>query len=405
MSIEARDRSIETTDLPAPAPGLNLKPLLAANAACIMAMMAFVVLIGPIARALGLAEWQAGASVTVSGVVWFLLARAWGRLSDRVGRKRVLMIGVGGFALTYLALVLGMHWALASPPAVATSFVLLLLGRGAIGAFYAVIPTVGNALIADRTAQDKRTAAMAALGVAGAIGTVIGPALAGLLVSRGLSLPLYVSAALPFAAWLVLATRLSAGAVHKAPEHAPSNLLDRRLRLPVLVAFVAMSCVMIAQICVGFYAIDRLGLNQQDGGRIAGYALTAVGVALIVAQLGVRRLSWPPRRLIGVGASIAMLGFVAAGVSVAPWQLITAYVLMAFGLGFVFPAFSAAAANAVEPHEQGAVAGTVAAAQGAGMVLGPILGGTLYGLWPSAPYWLCALALGSVALGVWVKRR
>ncbi|MCF5098638.1 MFS transporter, partial [Pseudomonas gessardii] len=52
----------------------NLRPLLIANMACTMAMMAFVSLIGPIARVLGLATWQAGAAVTVSGVIWMLLA-------------------------------------------------------------------------------------------------------------------------------------------------------------------------------------------------------------------------------------------------------------------------------------------------------------------------------------------
>ena len=71
----------------------NLRPLLIANMACTMAMMAFVSLIGPIARVLGLATWQAGAAVTVSGVIWMLLARPWGQASDRLGRRRVLLLG------------------------------------------------------------------------------------------------------------------------------------------------------------------------------------------------------------------------------------------------------------------------------------------------------------------------
>ncbi|NER62508.1 MFS transporter, partial [Pseudomonas sp. MAFF212428] len=54
----------------------DLRPLLVANMACTMAMMAFVSLIGPIARVLGLAAWQAGTAVTVAGVIWMLLARA-----------------------------------------------------------------------------------------------------------------------------------------------------------------------------------------------------------------------------------------------------------------------------------------------------------------------------------------
>ena len=63
----------------------DLRPLLIANMACTMAMMAFVSLIGPLARVLGLAAWQTGAEVTVSGLLWMLLARPWGLASDRLG--------------------------------------------------------------------------------------------------------------------------------------------------------------------------------------------------------------------------------------------------------------------------------------------------------------------------------
>ena len=53
-----------------------------------MAMMAFVAVVGPVVRLLGLAEWHAGLSVTAAGVLWMLSARRWGSLSDRIGRKR-----------------------------------------------------------------------------------------------------------------------------------------------------------------------------------------------------------------------------------------------------------------------------------------------------------------------------
>ncbi len=85
---------------------LDLRPLLLANMGCTMAMMAFVVLIGPIARLLGMATWQAGAAVTVSGVVWVLLARPWGRAADRLGRRRILLLGSAGFTVAYWLLCL-----------------------------------------------------------------------------------------------------------------------------------------------------------------------------------------------------------------------------------------------------------------------------------------------------------
>jgi len=64
---------LDTLSTPHATPAFDLRPLLVANLACTMAMMAFVSLIGPIARILGLATWQAGMAVTVSGVIWMLL--------------------------------------------------------------------------------------------------------------------------------------------------------------------------------------------------------------------------------------------------------------------------------------------------------------------------------------------
>ncbi|REN07764.1 MFS transporter, partial [Mycobacterium tuberculosis] len=69
-----------------------------------MAMMAFVSVIGPVVRVLGLAEWHAGLSVTAAGVLWMLSARRWGALSDRIGRKRVLLIALAAYAVIYVAL-------------------------------------------------------------------------------------------------------------------------------------------------------------------------------------------------------------------------------------------------------------------------------------------------------------
>ena len=141
----------------------SLVPLMAAYMACTMSMMAFVSLIGPISRALHLETWHAGAAVTVSGVIWMLLARPWGQASDRFGRRRVLLLGTAGFTLAYWALCLFIDLSLQSLPSVAMAFLGLMLGRGLIGAFYAAIPVGGFALIADNVEPQHRARAMATL--------------------------------------------------------------------------------------------------------------------------------------------------------------------------------------------------------------------------------------------------
>lgn len=376
----------------------DLRPLMVANMACTMAMMAFVSLIGPIARVLGLATWQAGAAVTVSGVIWMVLARPWGQASDRFGRRRILLLGTAGFTFAYWALCLFIDTSLRFLPSAALAFIGLMLGRGLIGVFYAAIPVGCNALIADNVEPQHRAKAMAALGAANACGLVVGPAIAALLSRYSLSLPFYAMAFLPLMAFLVLRYQLKAQELHLRQAPRKVHLNDPRLRRPMAVAFVAMLCVSVAQITVGFFAIDRLGMSPADAAQTAGIALTMVGFALICSQLVVRRLEWPPLRLIRVGAMVAALGFSGSIMVDSAWGLWLGFFVSASGMGLIFPSFAALAANAVEASEQGATAGSIGAAQGFGVVIGPLTATLIYGIEPRLPYLVAAALLLLVAL-------
>ncbi|MDI1332191.1 MFS transporter [Pseudomonas sp.] len=384
-------------------PAFDLRPLMVANMACSMSMMAFVSLIGPIARVLGLATWQAGAAVTVSGVIWMLLARPWGQASDRYGRRRILLIATAGFTLAYWALCLFIDASLRFLPSALLGFIGLMIGRGLIGVFYAAIPVGGNALIADNIEPQHRAKAMAALGAANACGLVIGPAIAALLSRFSLSLPFYAMAILPLLAFVVLHYKLKGQELHLRQAPRKVHLNDPRLRRPMAVAFVAMLCVSIAQITVGFFALDRLGMNPADAAQTAGIALTMVGFALICSQLLVRRLEWPPLRLIRAGALVAAVGFAGSILADAAWGLWLCFFVSAGGMGLIFPSFAALAANAVDASEQGATAGSIGAAQGFGVVIGPLAATLIYDVDPRLPYLFAAALLLLVAL--WPQTR
>ncbi len=366
-----------------------------------MAMMAFVAVIGPVVRLLGMSEWHAGLSVTAAGVLWMLSARRWGALSDRIGRRRVLLIALAAYAVIYIVMAVFVDTALQAPPAVWLSVLVLVGTRALVGLFYAAVPPTAAALVADEAAPGQRAGAMAKLGSANALGMVIGPAAAGWVAFHDLALTLYVAALLPVLALLVIAWRLPSAPPPAAPASGPRAALawhDRRLRLPVMAVFAAMISVTIAQVTVGFFAIDRLQLAPAAGARMAGLALTAVGAGLILAQMLVMTFkTMPPRRWIALGAVISGVGFAAVSLVQAPWQLLATYALAAFGMGFVFPSFQALAADSVQAHEQGAAAGAVASVQGLGMVIGPMVGTLLYRAAPSAPYLLVGLVLLGLA--------
>ncbi|UMZ14759.1 MFS transporter [Pseudomonas sp. MPFS] len=377
---------------------LSLLPLMAAYMACTMSMMAFVSLIGPISRVLHLETWHAGVAVTVAGVIWVLLARPWGQASDRYGRRRVLLVGIAGFTLAYWALCLFIDVSLRTLPSVAVAFAGLVLGRGLIGAFYAAVPVGGFALVADHFEPQHRARAMATLGAANAVGLVVGPAAAALLARHSLSLPFYVMAILPLLALVVMYRQLPRQELHLAQTPGRVRLNDPRLARPMVVAFVAMLCVTLAQITVSFYAMDRLQMNSADAAQTAGIALTMVGVALICAQLVVRKLEWAPLRMIRAGALLSAVGYAGAMLADSAWSLWLAFFVSAAGMGGIFPSFSALAANSVQASEQGATAGSIGAAQGLGAVVGPMAGTLIYAMEPRLPYLLAAVLLALVAL-------
>jgi len=388
----------DTTPMETDRPPFSIKPLMFETFVCSMAMMAFVALAGPIARVIGLEPWQVGAAMTVAGIAWMVMARVWGAASDRHGRRPIILFGLAGFAISYFLLSLFIDLALRAAMAPVFAFAGLVIGRGIAGVFYAAVPATGAALVADHVPPERRAAAMAGIGASSGAGMVIGPGIAGLLAPYGLSLPLYLTAVLPVIALVILWQVLPRIEHHAPPKAEPLRLSDIRLRRPMMVAFVAMFSVAVAQITVGFYALDRLHLGPAAAARAAGIALAAVGVALVLAQIALRKLNWPPARLIRIGGIVGAIGFGAAMLATSAPMLWACYAVAAAGMGWIFPSVSALAANSVAANEQGATAGTIAAAQGLGVILGPIAGTFIYSISNGAPYALISAMLLVTAL-------
>lgn len=386
----------------------SIRPLVLVVALCSIAFMAFNTVIGPIARVTGMVEWQIGAMVSLAGLCWMLSSRPWGRRADRVGRLPVLRSGMIGFTAVFglLAIVLGLGlhgvisgWVL---------FVTVLIVRAWLGGFYGAVPVSSQAIVADAFAPAQRAGGMAALAASNGLGMVLGPAMAAGLGNVSLIAPIVMAVLLgAVALWLTRrvhvpmtqAARMpgapgTPGVPGIPPPPSPMSLADRRLRWPMMVGLCAMYCVMSAQVTTAFFVMDRFGVPAAQATGLTGAMLTAVGLAMIAAQLLVRRLTaplghdWPPTRLIATGAAIASLGFLATSASPLVWVLGAAYFMSGFGMGMVLPAISAAAANAVTAHEQGAAAGTVSTAQAGGMVVAPMVSTLLYHLRPELPFWV-----------------
>ena len=374
-----------------------------------MGIMAFVATVGPVVRLLELADWHAGLALTAGGVLWMLSARRWGKLSDKVGRKKVLVLSLTAYAVTYLILAICVEAALIRPPAIALSLALLVGTRALVGLFYAAVPTVTAAAVADQVPMGKRASAMAQLGTANAVGLVAGPMVAGWIALYDLRWALYAAALMPLLALGVVIWKMADTKPTAPLSSAPSpttakpviSFRDPRLRLPLVAVFVTMMAVAITQSTVGFLAIDRLAHSLSEGAKSAGYALTALGTGLILSQTLMMRIEWPPTRWLFMGAVLASAGFGAIALLNTPLPMYGAFALAGIGMGFVRPAVQALTADCVEAHEQGAAAGIVASMQGFSMIVGPLVGTLLYRTAPGAPYFLVMVLLLLLAMAVW----
>jgi MFS transporter, DHA1 family, tetracycline resistance protein len=128
-----------------------------------------------------------------------------------------------------------------------------------------------------------------------------------------------------------------------------------------------------------------------------------VGVALMLSQVLLRKLEWPPLKMIRTGATVSALGFACGSLATTAPALWGCYFIAAAGMGFVFPSFSALAANAMHASEQGATAGSIGAAQGMGAVIGPLAGTLVYALDPRLPFLAVAALL--LLVGLWPMPR
>jgi MFS transporter, DHA1 family, tetracycline resistance protein len=366
-----------------------------------MALMALNAVFGPALRNFNIPDWQAGAMLSLAGVFMMLSGAPWGRLSNRLGRKKVVVTGLAGMGISLLVIAAVIHAGLNATLSVLAITVALFVLRSTMYFSYGAVPVASQAWVADHTPPEKRSAGMAAIGASQGIGMILGPAIAAVLSRLGLGVPFWVVGMIPLAGMILVVLCLpSSGLPPQKTNQVRLSILDPRIRRPILTAFACMFVIMTPQLTVGFLAIDILKLVPKDAAAASGAALTSVGVAFLIAQILVSKLAWPARRLALFGAPFAALGFgmtpIVLQTMPVVWVLCAGFFVAAFGLGMLWPAFQAACANSVKPEEAGEAAGHITSAMGAASVLGPLIAGALYSLSPLAPYLFDALILISL---------
>jgi len=386
---------------PQPPPERATRPLIFLVVVCsTLAISAILPILAPLIRTLGLSESQGGAMVSAGSAVMALTAAWWGAQSDRFGRKPMMLIGFLGLFLSYglytLILWFGLQGALVGLPL----FIALLLGRGFVGLFLPVVPSSTQAYMADITPPEERATGMALISAANGVGMIVGPAVAGILALLGLIYPMLLATLLALAAYFLVRAWLPAVAPRPMPPRQALSMFTPGVRNWLLVALATMLTVVTLQITAGFYFQDRLGLSPTQAARTLAWALTLVGLMLILFQtLQIKVLRWRARRLALSGAVSIATGLLLLLLTQTLPLYYLAYAFLGMGSGMLFPSFMAGASLCVPPQQQGAVAGLLGATQGVGATLAPLASTLLYEHNPAWPFWalLGCMALAALA--------
>lgn len=362
--------------------------------------------IAPLSRALGLVEWAIGLAVSLAAVFVALLAQFWGRRVSYWGRRRVLLISL------FLALCAGIIfstavWAKAAGiigSALAT--MLIITARGPFfGSAVSGIPPAGQSLIAEITPDEaSRVRGMAAYSGATNLSIMVGSFLSASLGAWWLYAPVYATPFLVAVAFLVALVAIPYTEKPKEKILPPKmSWTDPRV-MPWVLSVVGLFFTNgVVQIIVGFVVQDRLGLAPGAALAVTGWVLLASAAGAMLAQLiVVPRLVWSPRRLVRVGLILAVVSFVVLTFVSNVWLIGTAAFCMGFSSGFAGPGFTAGASLAIEPHEQGSLAGLQHATGALTWIFAPVSATALYGVHHLAPFALAGVFLLASTVTAWL---
>lgn len=329
-------------------------------------------------------------------VMQFIFAPILGGLSDRFGRRPVILISLLGSGLYYLA------------AAVAPSLIWLFVTRILNGIAGANIPAC-NAYVADVTPPEKRAAGFGLMGAAFGLGFVLGPLLGGVLGELHIRLPFVAAGVLTLANWLygcfVLPESLPRD--RRRPfslaRANPLGTFTHLTRYPIVLGLAAaMFLLNLAMFGLHatwvLYTKHRYHWSEVE----TGLSLTLVGLGAAIVQGGLVRRIVPflgePRSLL-IGIAIGVAAYF--GYALSPWGWMIYVILVAASLGGIAqPAGQAIITKAVPSTEQGEVQGALTSLQGVAAILGPLMGGGTFAYFisdrapvhlPGAPYFLSGL--------------
>jgi|TARA_B100001741_G_scaffold134408_1_gene110718 MFS family permease len=351
-----------------------------------------------IGRELGFSEMEINTVVSISAAMFIIFTPFWGRLSDRIGRKSVLLVGLTGYVLSNIIFLYSASIGLLGYVSGFFLLLILLASRiinSAVGA--ASRPATG-AYVADVTSLEERSSGMGKFGAANNIGTILGPVLVGSIIGinifnfkiEGFALltPLIVMSFLMMVAiffvLLFLPNKKSAGS---DDINSGRPALDKNLKMLISIGVIVFTSFAIVQSVTAYYLQDRFSLTLDETARSTALVLGTMALMAIVSQLTfVQSFKGSPLELIKYSIPLFVLSSLIIVFSPSYTFIYLGMAIMGLAMGLASPGYTSAASLNADSNNQGAAVGLAMVAPGLGFTLGPFLSGLLYSISINLPF-------------------
>ncbi len=364
------------------------------------------IIVAPMARSIGLTELQFGVTFSLANFSLIFAAPFWGKKSDAIGRKPVFIIGLFGSGIGTLAMAYSLNMGLQGAVTTTGLMMLIFVSRVVYGLTASSIYPSASAYMADITDWQNRARGMALIGSANSIGSILGPAIGGGLAFMGALFPMYAAVAVSIIGGLTALIWLTEPEQHrerkqqKNPPKSTLKITDRRLR-PYMIMWATFFVIFISlNFVTSFYIQDRFGITDMAAVmRTASLMLACMAIVITLIQ-GVlfQIISISPPVLLRLCGPAFAVGMFTLAFAPSIAFLAAGFAILGAALACATPGINGSASLTVEPHEQGAAAGYLAAANTSGAILGPVVGTSLYKLQPNAPMLIGGVLMVIVSL-------
>ncbi|MEO0551297.1 MAG: MFS transporter [Pseudomonadota bacterium] len=385
-----------------PLTGLQMAMIALGSVAMGTGMTINFVVVAPLARTAGLAPIQVAGILTLSAAIYALMIPIWGRIADKVGRKRVMVFSLMAMGFTNMAFLFALSAALAGAITGMTMFLTLVFVRVWFGLLSPGLQPASMAAMTDATTAETRAGGLGMLGAAVSIGSILGPAGATVLAPFGALVPLWGAIIFCLASGLLIAFALPPSRSAGRPAAArptPLSMRDARVFPHLLFLFVYFLAVGMIQQTLGWFIEDRYSLPEEQVVLFTGIAFACLAVMMVVVQFGYVQPRKPdPRHILPVGLALVSIGYVSANLLQPFWTVCIAFLVIGTGAALAVPAANALGSLSVNRNEQGSAAALLAAAPPAGFIFGPLIGAGFYQIATPLPFYISAAIVGILAV-------